>query len=554
MTSTRQPSTVLRNETTRYLCAGVHLDPDFADDAIREFLTEPLRAVPPSIAFDAPLVLREAVAARSRRLLRDWLVLVLSLLFFATAGVALAGAWLAVGLISLLLQRANATVRLRLATGRANVRSRRHWLARIGWPLLSSLLAAGALIGISVLGASVSFALAIYSGVLPSLNNTLLPGVAGVVFGLLLFGVVVADRFALYSLLIRSFQRGNFTSRPTLTEWAGERWLRTLGHERYQAAFERVDRSGNLVVYRGEKPFVGAGEQYRPISFAIPLEPANGSGDDVGSFHLSELYDHVSQALLALRDSHSLAPSERLSGLTEIEQVIVPATELLVNFGNSRSTIALPDLHQPPSDSVDADRLALLAEDSLEWMRYYRCFRVETWDRDVTLTVFLHLGVGERMLYLEWTPCLLLPVHEQYRRVDEVPIAPLAPLRGGFVDMLRLPYTLPARTIGLFRRLGTRYKAGAVWPRRYGSLLSLREMGSGVDTRNYFQDLDIDRYVKVLQRRMIRAVGEFLEQRKISATEFITQAMSVTYNQTYVGSNVNYGVQMNTDVRIGNPS
>jgi hypothetical protein len=554
MTSTRQATTVLRNETTRYLCAGVHLDPDLADDAIREFLTEPLRAVPPSIAFDAPLVLREAVAARSRRLLRDWLVLVLSLLFFATAGIALAGGWLAVGLIAVLLHRAGATVRLRLATGRANVRSRRHWLARIGWPLLSCLLSAGVLIGISLLGTAISTALVIYSGGLPTLDSTFLPGVPGVVFGLLLFGVVVADRFALYSLLIRSFRRGSFTSRPTLTEWAGERWLRTLGHRRYQAAFERVDRSGNLVVYRGEKPFVGAGKPYRPISFAIPLEPANGSGDDVGGFSLSELYDHIAHELLALRESHSLAPGERLSGLTETEQVIVPASELLVNFGNPMSTLALPDLHQPPPDSVVADRLALLAEDSLEWMRYYRCFRVETWDRDVTLSIFLHLGAGERMLYLEWTPCLLWPVHEQYRRVDEVPIAPLAPLRGGFVDMLRLPYTLPARTVGLFRRLGTRYRAGAVWPRRYGSLLSLREMGSGDETRNYFQDLDVDRYVKVLQRRMIRAVGEFLEQRKISSTEFVTQAMSVTFNQTYVGSNVNYGVQMNTDVRTGGTS
>ncbi|MGH3770726.1 MAG: hypothetical protein ACRDRW_04915, partial [Pseudonocardiaceae bacterium] len=49
--------------TTRYLCAAAHLDEEFCDQAIAEFLVEPVRAIPPSPGVDSAAVLREAVAA-----------------------------------------------------------------------------------------------------------------------------------------------------------------------------------------------------------------------------------------------------------------------------------------------------------------------------------------------------------------------------------------------------------------------------------------------------------------------------------------------------------
>jgi hypothetical protein len=63
--------------TTRYLCAAAHLDRDFADTAIREYPLEPTRAVPPTPGLDAVAVLKEAVAARTRRKIRDTVLLVL---------------------------------------------------------------------------------------------------------------------------------------------------------------------------------------------------------------------------------------------------------------------------------------------------------------------------------------------------------------------------------------------------------------------------------------------------------------------------------------------
>ncbi|HEX2297596.1 MAG TPA: hypothetical protein VHH34_03605, partial [Pseudonocardiaceae bacterium] len=66
---------------TRYLCAAVHLDAKFANEAIAEFLVEPVRSFTPSPGVDSAAVLREAVAARARRRIRDAVLLGLILFF-----------------------------------------------------------------------------------------------------------------------------------------------------------------------------------------------------------------------------------------------------------------------------------------------------------------------------------------------------------------------------------------------------------------------------------------------------------------------------------------
>jgi hypothetical protein len=557
-TATASPATSspaaapLRNETTRYLCAAAHMDPDYADQAIAEFLTEPLRAIPPAIGFDAGLVLREAVAARRRRQVRDWLLLALTVLFFATSGVWWAGAWLIVGLVVCLITMRKNNSDLMTAAFTKSGRAGRHRIIRFCKAALRFLSGAIVLFLIALLGAAVALAVDLSGGGLTAVHLTAeptAPGVPQVLFGLLIFAVLAADRFALASLLIRSFRRGTFSSHPTLAEWQGERLLRTLGHPRYQTAFERLDNAdltGNLVVYRGTAPFVGAGGPRNPISFVIPLEPAADS-PGVQPFTMTELYDHVSRQLLALRDSHSLSPSGRLAGLTEYEQVIVPADELLVNFGDPMSTLVLPNVNEPPAQSIAPEQLSRLAEDSLEWLRYYRCYRLETWDRDVTLSAYLHLGAGERMLYVEWIPCLLRPVDHRFRQVDDVPIAPLRPLRDGLFDLIRLPYTMSTRTVRLCRRIRRQpMAAGVVQADRYGAWSSLRELGAGPTMHNYFQTTDVDRYLKVLQARMTRAIGEFLDERGIASTEFLAQAAQVVHNETYIdkviGSVVTGGV------------
>lgn len=87
----------LEDGTTRYLCAAAQRDPVFGDSAIAEYLVERVRAIPPSPGVNSTAVLREAVAARARRRLRDAILFVL-LAAFVLVNPALLISWLLVAL------------------------------------------------------------------------------------------------------------------------------------------------------------------------------------------------------------------------------------------------------------------------------------------------------------------------------------------------------------------------------------------------------------------------------------------------------------------------
>jgi hypothetical protein len=554
--ATGRATSTQRDDATRYLCAAAHLDPTFADNAIREFLTEPLRAIPPSPAVDVATVLREAVAARRRRLLRDWCLLAILILFAITA-FDLAIVWLVFGIalttvMSWWVKRSRTTALVSIdATGvhiGANAVGGATNAGRIKL-LVAVVVIVGILVPLFLLPQVYLFAR--LQGDLRDAGASLPPFPVGpfpVLLGLLALVVLVVDRFALSYLLTISFRRGSFAATPTVDTWLGERWVRTLGQRRHQHELSRIaraDQNGDLIVYRGYNPFVGAGDQLEPVAMPIPLDPKKPDEDDEQddvppsepqSFTLAQLYDHVATELMELRDSPSLAPSGRLAGLTERPLVIVPAGELLVNLADPASRAVLPSLEEPPRQTINPDVRAELIERPLEWMRYYRCFRLETWNRDVTMSVFLHFGVGERMLYLEWIPCVLYPIADEYRSVDHMPIEPLRPLQDGFVELLRLPGTLLGRLGGLFRPIRPmRTRPGLVRSAKYGARNSLRELAASGVPFNYFQDADILRYRQLLYGRMIRAVGQFLEDRGIAVTEFMAHAQSVGDQYTFNG-------------------
>jgi hypothetical protein len=524
----------LRNDTTRYLCAAAHLDAAFADNAVREFLTEPLRAVPPSPGVDSTAVLREAVAARTRRKVRDWTLLVLFLVF-AGSSPLVALAWLVVGIVMTALSASTGWIR--------SVKVRRV-LKGIALVVLLGLLCFYLVVTVvlGVLGAQETGAFRVPGAVV---------GPTQVVLALAALTVTVLDRFALSYLLTRSFRRDAFTPKPTVDEWPGERWVRTLGENSHQAELKRVEDAvpaGNLVLYRGYHPFIGAGVITEPMSYVIPLEPAELPGKDATGeqarktpkpFTLAELYDEVSCALMALRDSPSLAPSNRLAGLTEQERVVVPVEEMLVNLGDPATRSVLPRLDKPPEQTVSDDQLADLIEHPLEWMRYYRCYQVETWDRDVTISVYLHFGVSERTLYLEWLPCLLFPIADRYRVIDTMRFEPLGPLRDGLVDWVRMPGALLTRLGAMTTRIKAGpARSGTTSATTYGAGNSLRELASGKSLNNYFQRADVSRYMQVLGARMVRAVGSFLDDRNIAVTEFKAQVQTVVSQYTYIGGDV----------------
>ncbi|MCA1674937.1 MAG: hypothetical protein LC799_23030, partial [Actinobacteria bacterium] len=189
----------------------------------------------------------------------------------------------------------------------------------------------------------------------------------------------------------------------------------------------------------------------------------------------------------------------------------------------------LPDLSRPPVAQLPADAARVLAENPLEWSRYYSCFRVESWDRDLVTSCYLHIGTDQHMLYLEWTYCVLLPVSERYRSIDRV--RAWRPFLNGLVEWVVLPVSLVQRCRSVFHRhVPLSQRPGEVVPDRYGAARSLREIAADVDAQTYFQDADIERYVNVLDSALVRAVGQYLEECGYSVVEFTRRTAGNNFN------------------------
>jgi hypothetical protein len=543
-------SLVQRDNTTRYLCAAAQLSEVYANTAIREFLVEPLRAIPPAPGVDTTSVLREAVAARARRRIRDGVLLIL-LAALLIANPVLFVPWLVFALV------------LALLLGRFVISRRSAIIAVvvvvIGAVIVSALGALGfaAFAIFSSLGSSRSSGS--YGGGYPGgYPGSYDPGGSDTSAGsgfltldliitllllLAIVAVLVVDEFAVHYLVFSRFRRNDFLpdGRTSRHEW--ERRLRGLGLPTFHLPLNRVaateqagDRAddADVVVHRGFSPFIGAGVPVHGQVIALALESSDVD-EAPEPISVTGLHEHVAAAINRLRSTSTLGPGRRLEELVRREQVLIPADRLVIDHRTVPEI--LPTLDHAPSSRITAEQARSLADAAVEWARYYSCYRVEAWDRDLTTSCYVHAGTDQKMLFLEWQFFALLPIMPGFRAIDEYRDPLLAPVKSSLLEILVLPATIVRRAVSVFRRF-TPLKQGVneVMPAKYGADRSLREYAQADRVQSYFQDVDVERYVRILDSTLFRAVGEYLQDRGYSVVEFMKLADPQVNNYNLQGS------------------
>jgi hypothetical protein len=301
----------------------------------------------------------------------------------------------------------------------------------------------------------------------------------------------------------------------------------------------------NCVVYRGSRPFVGSGNIVEPWSIAIALEPAQqnrplftdaGDGPENGSHRgdralsIIGVHEEVTRQLGLLRGDSSLSPSRRLTRMRNEGLVFVPARSLAQHADEPDAGLVFRDQRHRLTYQLSGADLQRLARDPHEWMRYFAAYVVESWDREVTVSVLMHYGLDERNLYVECVPCVLPPVAPQYRRADSLSDRSSS---YAFLDALGswtvLPLTIVPRVVAALRPLDDAY-AGSHDPERLGAVASLREIAASADLDDYAQASDANRYLQLLQTRIVRAIGAHLEDCGLSAVDFMRKAEALTIN------------------------
>ena len=548
---------------TRRLCAGTYLDRVFRERLLEEIYNARRRRVAPSYGYDLVQVLWHAWRAWWLETSRDLLA---AALFLVSLVVAPLAALLLVGLLGswrglrTSLQAFAEAVR-ELWSGRSY-----DWLRVLG---LRGKFASYGLLGAAVVVAGALLAMHRGSGVWP-LRGTLLQSVVLLALYLLLFAGAG---------VIQQWQLDRLRDSAAVDRPVRGRRLRTV-QKQQQAPF---------TVYSGYEPFVGSGLKVRPWSFAQRLvrrrEPLHeltpGRDEEFREppFTTSRLVEHVKAAIEDL--AWSAKGETALPGLKVHDHIFVHG----IYANRYREALV---------DPLPPDELSRLMAEPDELARYHIACQVVAWEGDLVTTVFVNVSLQGRVLYIEFTTYALTPTPTQFAVVDDVGgTGKRARLRAACRSLADLPEVLetPTRLAAAPKRLAQAFLAR--WDpiaevsksRDVGALVSARQIANelarhrarrrsepddnrirrrkrdadrphrhkgddrdrstddplerwldshrfwlGPEDTSYFQFLDVARHSKIIERRLLAAIEEFLIDHDVDTSEFSQRAAAILNN------------------------
>jgi hypothetical protein len=305
---------------------------------------------------------------------------------------------------------------------------------------------------------------------------------------------------------------------------------------------------GNTAVYSGFRPFLGSGPVIDTDGFALRLvRPERSFLDQLDPgrhaaptpteqqrefaeppFQAYEIIAHLRNHLAGIVPPEHRA-EEQITGFSVEDRICLAGTE-----------VSVLSPHTTP------EMMAAVVQHPTTPARHYLTCQVFGWGGQLVTTVYVHVAVQGRSLYLEITTTALPPCAERYRIIDTADgtegMAWLRAVKRGLLDAPKSVGRAPANLVGALvaQVTGSGSVSGARTLARgydYGAQLSVRELGSELvlrngtelvdGVRNLVQVQDVTRYQRLIERRVFAAVLDFLDDRDIDTTEYRARAASI---------------------------
>jgi len=479
----------------RYLCVGAEVDWTFARRVIEELLVERHRAVAPSYGMDVRPVIRHCLRAQRRRSIRD---LALALLVVGELIVAPLPAVAAI-----------ATVYWVRESRRQPSRSNEQTFA---W--MVALAAVG-------LATWLQFGHGVPSA---------LPGLLGLTriepFLLSLPAVLLAAAALVYGewhmsrrVVRRYLDSEAFDPAEPVLRLSG--WVEDRLEE-----IELEQRSCITVCNMSEdSPFVGAGIAGRRLMVTVdvsrPDRTAAAERREPRPFVPMDVHRHLEVRLRGLR-SESVSQALRLP--LEISDRVLIDGRVLRGHRPTRKEVL---------SRARPDELADIANVPAGESRHHLCLRVEPVDGEQVITVFVHVSTQGQTLYIEFTPCVQLPINRTYRMVDARPFPTvrqrLQAIGASCTTCVPMLLGAPRRLLRWQLRLAAGWRGQHIRRQAdlqswmdYGARTSVRDLGSAASL-DHFQELDVRKYVHVILQQALNAVADFLVGHEVDTSGLRTQ-------------------------------
>lgn len=301
---------------------------------------------------------------------------------------------------------------------------------------------------------------------------------------------------------------------------------------------EHLEKSeGNLVVYSGFSPFVGAGTRMGGWSFATdtrrgkPL--AEGLTGSPKSFTVAGLYDAISNSL------HGLC----LSGLVIEDRIYVSGQDV------RHDSRFFDELKLRPKTSVSRSVMeGFIDPKAVAPARHYRCVRVVRWDGELVVSFLFRVVLTTHSLYVEANSHLLTPVDDLYRQLEHVHRSKtflqfILRLVGSVLSAIPFLVWAPLNLIHQLVKPIVEFITGVFedWlvserpTHDFGAASSARELASSFYAyRRYAVRQDGDMISKVLEKCVIDSVIDFLDEHEIDTTGVRDRETTILSNGVFI--------------------
>ncbi|MDR7276411.1 hypothetical protein [Catenuloplanes atrovinosus] len=511
---------------TRHLCAAAYLDDEFRDVTLGEVYHQPRRIVAPSHGFNLVPVIAHCLRARNIAIWRDAAIVVMLGLTLCLSTTVLA--YVLLNLVSVQLTVSawrfvrDTVRRLRDGVGAdPSLLLLRGGLLFAAWGLTTAL-------SLYLTVALIAQAAGDLGQVSPADLEWLqvrarVTAGAALMVTVLLFAVPVA-----WSLW-RQWELDGFRPGTVPTVPVDTPRLREINRQQF----------ANTVVYGGFEPYVGAGGLVETWGFAQRLvrplpDPATARAAELGivpdeltersreferpPFEAEELVAHLREHLHGLVAVPGRDAEETIAGLTVQDTVMLSGTEVshLAPYTGPETMSAV--IRHPTTPA-----------------RHALACRVVSWGGELVTSVHVHVAVQGRSLYLELTTTALGPCDDRYRVVSLVggtgAAAWARALWRGLADTPRTVARAPRRLVrALIQLVSSSGGPVALQVERgydYGARIGVRELGQSGTARNRVQLQDVDRFQRLIERRTLAAVLDFLDAKGVDTTEYRQRADSV---------------------------
>lgn len=524
-----------QDAATRHLCTGVHLDPAFRTTVLRQVHNDSRHLVAPSYGFDLVPVVQHAWRAWWMETAQHLGVLAVFGVGFAVIPAAAVAA-LCVLAFWELARLAGRSALVVLPLRAKEVAD--HWLRRTRWRSESDELRHHArLLRLSGTGCALSVVAALLAAGLAQDPPAGTARTAAVL--LLLAAAVVAGKGAARQLSL-NHMHGADSLRPRRLSRRQQAISDQQSHP--YVVYRRPvpkdpeaepDRLGWDLVDEGQSPFVGSGtlvhrwlppltiQLLEPVSIVDAMEhrPMEAREYVNAPFQTHELVAYLKRAMAPMGDADD---PNALRGFTVNDRLYIAESDVPPAAAWLRTTPGQPAIDR----IIDAPYLA----------EHHFLEIGASVAGEIVTTVFLRVTVKGKALSLDFATCALTRTPAEYHVLNFYRESGAgAVLRSTLRALLALPTQVtaawhlaqaPALIIGALRARRNRvlkpHRRTAVAAR-----ISVREEKSTPWKDTRLDDVTIHDHMKLIEQRLLKAVQDFLEERKVDTSAFKKRADSI---------------------------